>query len=110
MFFFCALHKGTKRFLITVSIESEKLIPFIWIDYGCPVRVTSNVKCYEFCDENEEFFLTCKYSKLFLSLFLQALEYDREGLMKLKKAVKAIYNSGNSKLKNRRLSISQTIK
>lgn len=29
---------------------------------------------------------------------LQALEFDREGLTKLKKAVKAIYNSGNSKL------------
>lgn len=26
---------------------------------------------------------------------LQALEFDREGLTKLKKAVKAIYNSGN---------------
>lgn len=33
---------------------------------------------------------------LFLSL--QTLEFDREGLTKLKKAVKAIHNSGNSKL------------
>lgn len=31
-------------------------------------------------------------------LVFQALEFDREGLTKLKKAVKAIYNSGNSKL------------
>lgn len=33
----------------------------------------------------------------FLKHYLQALEFDREGLTKLKKAVKAIYNSGNSK-------------
>ena len=28
---------------------------------------------------------------------LQTLEFDREGLTKLKKAAKAIHNSGNSK-------------
>lgn len=33
-----------------------------------------------------------------LLFVFQALEFDREGLTKLKKAVKAIYNSGNSKL------------
>lgn len=31
----------------------------------------------------------------FFFIHLQALEFDREGLTKLKKAVKAIYNSGN---------------
>lgn len=30
-------------------------------------------------------------------LYLQTLDFDREGLTKLKKAVKAIHNSGNSK-------------
>lgn len=34
---------------------------------------------------------------LVLFLSLQTLEFDREGLTKLKKAVKAIHNSGNSK-------------
>lgn len=35
------------------------------------------------------------------SYHLQRLEFDREGLTKLKKAVKAIHNSGNSKLQLR---------
>lgn len=38
------------------------------------------------------------YQFLLPFLHPQTLEFDREGLTKLKKAVKAIHNSGNSKL------------
>ena len=34
---------------------------------------------------------------IFFMFMLQTLEFDREGLTKLKKAAKAIHNSGNSK-------------
>lgn len=44
-----------------------------------------------------EYILTGNLIYIIIS-FLQRLEFDREGLTKLKKAVKAIHNSGNSKL------------
>lgn len=39
----------------------------------------------------------CRYT---ISAFEERLEYDREGLTKLKKAVKAVHNSGNTHVDN----------
>ncbi|KNC21029.1 hypothetical protein FF38_02023 [Lucilia cuprina] len=74
-------------------------------------RYRTRHQCIKRCARDKETFIRIRYlekeqditeEQLWpLEKYNWRLEFDREGLTKLKKAVKAIHNSGNSKFSNK---------